>query len=131
MQKKFLLFVMLIVACSMHALAGISDIPKTVNYRDARITDVGVVAADIYQWAVVDSITHKVDTVYTAEQYILWESNGDGKVDIADVNMLINVILDLEEAVNCKASPDIDRNGEVDIVDMNMLINVILRENNE
>lgn len=60
-----------------------------------------------------------------------YDLNGDGKVDIADVNMLINVILDLEEAVNCKASPDIDRNGEVDIVDMNMLINVILRENNE
>ena len=56
---------------------GFGDLPKTVNYHDARITNVGVVAADIYKWAVEDSLTHKVDTVYTAEPYFLWESDGD------------------------------------------------------
>lgn len=51
-----------------------------MDYRDARITNVGVVAADIYQWAVEDSVTHEVDTVITAEPYILWESDGDLEV---------------------------------------------------
>lgn len=67
---------MVVVAVTLSA-AGINDLPATVNYRDAHITDVGVVASDIYQWAVEDSLTHKIDTVYTVEQYILWESDGD------------------------------------------------------
>ena len=59
------------------AQGSFGNIPQEVDYRDAHITNVGVVAVDVYQWAVVDSATHKVDTVYTAEPYILWESDGD------------------------------------------------------
>lgn len=72
-----LVIALIATALTATAQSAINDIPKTVNYHDARITNVGVVAADVFQWAVEDSLTHKVDTVYTAEQYILWESDGD------------------------------------------------------
>lgn len=57
--------------------SGLGDIPKSVNASDARILDVGVVASDVYQWVTEDSVTHLPDTVYTVEQYILWEKDGD------------------------------------------------------
>lgn len=77
MKKVFLLLLLAHAGMMAWAQVNFGDIPKTVDYRDAHITNVGVVAADIYQWAVEDSVTHEVDTVYTAEPYILWESDGD------------------------------------------------------
>ena len=56
---------------------GYGNIPKSVKASDARVVDIGVVAADIYQWVTEDSLTHLPDTVYTTEQYILWEKDGD------------------------------------------------------
>lgn len=57
--------------------SSITDIPRTIDYRDAHISDVGMVATDVYQWEVPDQVSGKVDTVYTSDQYILWESAGD------------------------------------------------------
>lgn len=80
-MKKIIVVLLIAHACVWSwAQGNFGDIPKTVDYRDARITNVGVVAADIYQWAVEDSVTHEVDTVITAEPYILWESDGDLEV---------------------------------------------------
>lgn len=53
------------------------NIPKKVNYRDARITDVGAVAFDLMAWECEDSITHDKDTLLTTERYVLWQSKGD------------------------------------------------------
>ena len=77
MKKLLLLLLTLQVGLCGWAQGNFGNIPKTVDYRDARITNVGVVAVDLYQWAVKDSLTNKVDTVLTAEPYILWESDGD------------------------------------------------------
>ena len=69
MYKIRIHLVIALIATALMSMAqsAITDIPKTVNYHDARVTNVGVVATDIYQWAVEDSLTHKVDTVFTAE----------------------------------------------------------------
>ena len=50
--------------------------------------------------------------------------NGDGKVDIDDVNEIINVILDY------KSNPrtDVDGSGKTDVDDLNMVINNILNQ---
>lgn len=77
MKKAFFTFLVLLSFLPLWAQGGFGNIPKTVDYRDARITNVGVVAVDVFQWAVQDSLTGKVDTVYTAEPYFLWESDGD------------------------------------------------------
>ena len=49
--------------------------------------------------------------------------NGDGVVDIADVNAVIDMILGLQKAT---AVADVNGDGSVDVADMNSIINIIL-----
>ena len=54
--------------------------------------------------------------------------NGDGEVNIADVNAVINVILsDMEEDEIRFLRADVDGNGEVNIADVNAVIKMILQ----
>ncbi len=52
--------------------------------------------------------------------------NGDGHVDIDDVNAIINVILDLTTDPALKAGADVNGDGRTDIDDVNMLVNRLL-----
>lgn len=52
--------------------------------------------------------------------------NGDGDVDIADVNAAINVILKLESDATIASRADVNGDGDVDIADVNAIINIIL-----
>ena len=56
----------------------------------------------------------------------LGDVNLDGFVDIADVNALINVILETVPADEYAGVKDINNDQEIDIEDVNMLINIIL-----
>ena len=48
--------------------------------------------------------------------------NGDGEVNIADVNAIIDVILnDIDNG-----AADVNRDGEVNIADVNAVIDIIL-----
>lgn len=49
--------------------------------------------------------------------------NGDGVVEIADVNAVIDIILGLQSK---KAAADLNGDGTVDVADMNAIIDVIL-----
>ncbi len=50
--------------------------------------------------------------------------NGDGEVNIADVNVLINIIL--SEGVGNNPRSDVNGDGEISIADVNVLIDLIL-----
>ncbi len=78
-MKKFILLLVTVLTATSTAWAqgALGQIPKKVDYRDARITNVGVVAADIYHWTEENPETHKIDTIYQADPYFLWESDGD------------------------------------------------------
>lgn len=67
----------MLVAIPAFMVHATGSYASTVDYRDAHITDIGTVAADLFMWEVEDPATHKLDTVYTSEQYVLWQSNGD------------------------------------------------------
>lgn len=54
--------------------------------------------------------------------------NGDGEVDITDVNILINIILRMDNASNYGGRADVDNSGEVDITDVNTVLNIILNK---
>ncbi|MBQ7691303.1 MAG: dockerin type I repeat-containing protein [Muribaculaceae bacterium] len=54
--------------------------------------------------------------------------NGDGAVDVEDVNALINVILDLTTPDALAGIADVNGDGAIDIEDVNALINMILAQ---
>lgn len=65
---------------------------------------------------------------YTGEPgsgQVTGDVNGDGKVDVEDVNCIINVILKLNS--DNQALADVDGDGKVDVSDVNAVINIILK----
>lgn len=65
-------------------------------------------------------------TTHTFELALVGDVNSDGKVDVDDINTLINHILDLAKVGE---NGDINGDGKIDVADINMLINLILGEN--
>ena len=57
--------------------------------------------------------------------YLKGDVNGDGEVNIADVNMLNNIILGGDDSSEGRS--DVNADGEVNIADVNEVINIILK----
>ena len=52
--------------------------------------------------------------------------NGDGTIDIADVNIVINLILGNDSPYRYDGRGDVNGDGTIDIADVNAIINIIL-----
>lgn len=63
--------------------------------------------------------------------YPLGDINLDGIVDVADINLLINIMLGKDVHLYPEAQPDVNDDGIVDIADINMMINCILGVDSE
>ena len=91
------------------------------------------------------TFTYKVKAVYANQSESEWSNveevtlsptpdvvflpgdvNADGSVDINDVNILINIVLDLDNAANYDGRAYILGNSTVDVADVNALINMVL-----
>lgn len=70
----------------------------------------------------VDLPVTKLEYTYTTGGGIYGDINGDGTVDITDVNIAINVMLGKET----NDAADVNGDGAVDISDINTIINVML-----
>ena len=60
-------------------------------------------------------------------QYPIGDVTGDNKVDVADVNAVINIILKTKTGADYLGNPDVDGDGKVDVSDVNAIINIILK----
>lgn len=60
--------------------------------------------------------------------YVLGDLNGDDTVDIADVNICINIILGTNNDPVATALADLNGDNSVDIADVNAIINIILTQ---
>ena len=70
-----------------------------------------------------------VEYVFTIQATALpGDVNGDGRVDVDDLNIIINIILELNQDADAKARADVDGSGQVDIDDINSLINILLTQ---
>lgn len=61
-----------------------------------------------------------------ADPSVTGDVNGDGKVDVADINTIINVILENETAASYDGRADVNGDGKVDVADINAIIDIIL-----
>ena len=98
-------------------VATAEALPEGVKYREA-----------IVKLHIPGAILHYKFTQgeYVPEPEVKGDVNGDGVVDIADVNCAINVILGSETAEKYEGRADVNGDGAVDIADVNEIINIIL-----
>lgn len=89
------------------------------------VRDEHVIAGDERQWGRgklnAAAAMHRLLRMVTPH-----DVNGDGAVDITDVNQVINVMLGKTTDPDILAASDVDGNGAVDITDVNTVINVLL-----
>ena len=62
----------------------------------------------------------------TITEYLLGDVNNDGKVDVTDVNIIVNVILGKEQASNYGHRCYVTDDQTVDVSDVNVVVNIIL-----
>ena len=62
----------------------------------------------------------------TTPQYSLGDINGDGKVDVSDVNIIINIMLGKAQASQYPGNADLNDDNHVDVSDVNAVINIML-----
>jgi len=65
---------------------------------------------------------------YTLTSGIAGDVNGDGVVDIADVNAVINVMLGKTTSDELRAASDVTSDGAVDIADVNAIVNIMINQ---
>lgn len=116
------------ITCLAKEPPTIASTFATDDYTNALVTVPTISLAD-YQaaqyweqfqnWATVD-----VDF----DDEVTGDLNGDGRVDIDDVNIIINIILENYDVNECASNPDLNGSGAIDIEDMNMILNIILAQ---
>ena len=68
----------------------------------------------------------QVDIVPNEPAGLLGDINRDGKVDVTDVNIVINVMLGKVQASNYPGNLDVNHSGSIDVSDVNKIINIML-----
>lgn len=71
------------------------------------------------------TIDMEARTLTVTKAALLGDINGDGKVDVTDVNVVVNIILGKDSKDNYP-NADTDGNGTVDVTDVNAVVNIIL-----
>lgn len=63
--------------------------------------------------------------------YAVGDVDGDGKVDVTDVNIVVNIILGKDNAANYNGRADVNGEDGVDVSDVNAIVNIILGKTNQ
>ena len=64
--------------------------------------------------------------VITRSTYLKGDVDGNGKVDVTDVNIVVNIILGKDSADNYDGRADVNGVDGVDVSDVNAIVNIIL-----
>ncbi len=63
--------------------------------------------------------------------YAVGDVDGDGKVDVTDINIVVNIILGKDNAANYNGRADVNGADGVDVSDVNAIVNIILGKTNQ
>lgn len=111
-----------------------SSIPEKMRMNDEQLADGTITAAlqgDRTEEVWVQDETAgtpmlKVFVKGVVPIYIKGDVNGDGSVDIADINATISIILQESSASDFLGDPDANGDNDIDINDINLMISIIL-----
>ena len=115
---------------SLSLLTALPELPPLVSGEDTFdpsnfTTATLAVREEMLENYVCDDIWNKFLKKVTIEDVVVpGDVNGDGEVNIADVNAVIDVILDAGSS--SVATFDVNHDGEVNIADVNAIIDLIL-----
>ena len=101
----------------------VSNYPVTLASIDVGMTSIGA-GQNLYL------VFSRLETIYAGvarTPVVGGDVNGDGRVDVEDVNGVINIILGLAASDELRATSDITGDGRVDVEDVNAIINIILK----
>ena len=60
------------------------------------------------------------------DEVVVGDVNGDGIIDVSDVNVVINIMLGKDDAARYGGRADVNGDGKVDVSDVNTVINIML-----
>ncbi len=116
---------------SKRVITGITDKFYTVNNLTPETTYYFKVKALYADGTESDWSEVKQVTLTDAAQGIRGDVNNDGKVDVQDVNILVNILLGTDQASNYDGRADVDESDTVDVGDINTVINIMLNINSQ
>lgn len=106
---------------TQRVIAGITDTTYTVT---------GLSEGGTYTYYVValykTNKTQRSNTMEVTLSSLKGDLNGDGVIDVRDVNILIMYILNHDSTQSDETTYDINNNGTVDVSDVNTLIGIIV-----
>ena len=71
--------------------------------------------------------TASLDDIQLDDDTVTGDVTGDGKVDVSDVNAVINIILKTKLPTDYPGKADMNGDGKIDVSDVNTIINLILK----
>ena len=101
---------------------------------DKFYTVTGLTAGASYHYKVKALYIDETESRWTAStqvvllpgEFVLGDVDGNGTIDVSDVNILINIMLGKDDIANYGARADINGDGKIDVTDVNMVINMML-----
>ena len=101
----------------------ISDDTRTLTLTDIAVLKSTRKTIDNINGKPIHTLVITLDNPLIDQPAVVGDVNGDGTVDIDDVNIVINMVL---ETVDKTPAADVSGDGTVDIEDVNTIINIIL-----
>lgn len=96
-----------------------------LNWATKRVTDAW------YNAGLWDNSTGRaMPALYALKDYnpAQGDLNEDQKVDVTDLNLLINILLGTADPLDNPGNPDLNSDGNADISDLNQIINILLTQ---
>jgi len=119
--------------CETGCAFYVSDVrAQAMTYTDNTVSFLDFAETDDFPDVVSGTGTNvylpvtKIDYTYTTGEGLKGDVDGNGEVDVNDVNILINIMLGKANADDYPGQTDIDGQEGIDAGDVNALVNILL-----